>query len=142
MENKLARARFCNHYRPMSEYKKCFAGVAYDTMDGVPVEKRPCFRKDLHEPVRCGCDLVQFATDAEIDEAEKWMAERFRNIATARSSIVDDCGGPWKKGMPQNSGVILCPVCKIDGALHFSRSSYNGHIHAACDTADCVRWME
>jgi len=39
------------------------------------------------------------------------------------------------------SGELDCPVCKT-GKLRYSRSSYNGHIHAACNTKDCVRWME
>ncbi len=36
--------------------------------------------------------------------------------------------------------VVECPQCK--GKLHLSQSSYNGHVHAVCETADCVAWME
>ena len=39
------------------------------------------------------------------------------------------------------SGIVDCPVCK-KGKLLYSRAEYNGHVHAACSNADCVRWME
>jgi len=41
-------------------------------------------------------------------------------------------------------GIIDCPVCK-SGKLRYSKAAYNdynGHIHAACTTKNCVRWME
>ena len=37
-------------------------------------------------------------------------------------------------------GVLPCPVC--EGALHVHQSSVNGHVHGACATEGCVRWME
>lgn len=61
-----------------------------------------------------------------------------RNISGA---IVDHLGGPWKRGTASASGEIKCPVCE-DGTLRFTRSGYNGCIHASCSTEDCVRWME
>lgn len=48
-----------------------------------------------------------------------------------------------EKGLKQgNGGVgeVQCPVC--DGTLRFSVASVNGHMHAACITTGCVRWME
>ena len=39
------------------------------------------------------------------------------------------------------SGEIPCPICKA-GTLRYSRSAYNGHVHASCSTEGCVRWME
>jgi len=38
-------------------------------------------------------------------------------------------------------GSMACPVCKT-GNLRYSRAAYNGHVHAACSTEGCVRWME
>lgn len=38
-------------------------------------------------------------------------------------------------------GVMACPICKT-GQLHYSRSSYNGHVHGSCTNNDCVNWME
>lgn len=59
---------------------------------------------------------------------------------TARAAIVAKIG-KWTRGMGASAGQISCPVCK-SGALHFNRSGYNGHIHGACSTPSCVRWME
>lgn len=39
------------------------------------------------------------------------------------------------------SGEMVCPVCQT-GRLRYSRANYNGHVHAACSTTGCVRWME
>lgn len=38
-------------------------------------------------------------------------------------------------------GEMPCPVCKT-GTLRYSRSYYNGHVHAACTVKECVGWME
>jgi hypothetical protein len=35
---------------------------------------------------------------------------------------------------------IKCPKC--NGILHFSKSSYNGHIWGKCETEDCLSWMQ
>jgi hypothetical protein len=51
----------------------------------------------------------------------------------------------WNVGLQKNcysgSGIMQCPICKV-GKLRYSRNSYNGHVHAACSTKECVRWME
>ena len=39
----------------------------------------------------------------------------------------------------ERSGYIECPMCK--GRLAFAINSYN-HIHAKCETENCIRWME
>lgn len=36
--------------------------------------------------------------------------------------------------------VVECPACK--GRLKLSISAVNGHVWGACETPDCVRWME
>jgi len=35
---------------------------------------------------------------------------------------------------------VRCPVC--EGKLHINQSSYNDHVHAKCETKDCVSIME
>lgn len=52
----------------------------------------------------------------------------------------------WWEPMKQKNcfsgaGVMACPVCKT-GKLRYSRAGYNGHVHGACSTENCVRWME
>jgi len=38
-------------------------------------------------------------------------------------------------------GEMPCPA-GCGGILRYSVASVNGHMHAACTTAECVRWME
>lgn len=130
---------FCNHYRAMSDNTTCEAGVAYDTFKGLSFEKRPCF---LRNGVKCGgCDKQEFPTPEQLAAEDAAMAKRFEGTMLARVAIVKHCG-PWKKGTPGASGVIDCPVCNGVGTLRFLRAGYNGHIHASCETAGCVSWME
>lgn len=136
----MRQTEFCKHYRAMSDHDTCEKGIAYDSFKGLPYEKRPCFERDGAAP--CGCDLAEFPTAEERVERDRLMEIRFVNAGKARKAIVDHLGGPWKAGMDGDSGEIDCPVCGVGMALQFSRSGYNGHIHARCKTADCVCWME
>lgn len=135
---------FCNHYRAMSDHKTCDAGVEYDTFKGKAFEERPCFwRRGRGAAKPCGgCPHAAFPTDAEIAADEAESRKSFERIGTAREAIVKHLGGPWKRGMAGASGRIDCPACGGKETLGFSRSGYNGHIHAGCTTTDCVRWME
>lgn len=37
-------------------------------------------------------------------------------------------------------GTIECPKC--GARLHYTISSYNGHVHGKCETQGCVSWMQ
>lgn len=131
---------FCNHYRAMSEHATCSAGVEYDKFKGQPYDARPCFcRNGIVMP---GCDLAQFPTAEEIAAEEAEMSKRFELIGKARAAIVTHLGGPWNRGSAGKAGTIDCPACGTEKSLRFTRAGYNGHIHAACMTEGCVRWME
>ena len=132
---------FYKHFRSMSEHKTCEAGVEYETLRGIPFESRPCFCKTGLEP-NSGCELAEFPTAEEIAAEEAEWQRRFQDTALARRRIVEFLGGPWKRGMDGTQGVIDCPVCESQESLSFSRSGYNGHIHARCSTIGCVSWME
>lgn len=41
---------------------------------------------------------------------------------------------------PAGSGTVECPHCK--GRLAWARDSENGHLHAQCETAGCLRVMQ
>ncbi len=130
--------KFCKHYRAMSENTTCKLGVSYGQFKGKS-DLCPCFRQQSTQPLPC--ELAEYLTPEEAAAEDKWLQERFANMSKARQAIVDELGGPWKRGVLGGSGAIDCPVCGT-GALRFSRSGYNGHIHAACTTETCVRWME
>ncbi|MDH5297883.1 MAG: hypothetical protein OEV91_02590 [Desulfobulbaceae bacterium] len=63
----------------------------------------------------------------------------FAKIKQARKTITDKHGTTMPKADIRDS--VDCPCCET-GKLFYSISSYNGHIHAACDTGKCVSWME
>lgn len=134
----MRNTEFCKHYRGMHEHDTCEKGIAYDSFKGLTFEQRPCFERDGVAP--CGCDLAEFPTAEERAERDRLMEIRFANTGKARRAIVDHLGGPWKRGDASVVDDIPCPVC--GGTLSFSRSAYNGHIHASCSGEDCVRWME
>ncbi len=132
---------FCNHYRAMSDHETCKAGVSYELFKGMPFENRPCFWRDGKSP-NAGCSLMQMPTPEQLAAEEEESKKRIESLGKARKAIVESLGGPWKRGMMGVSGKIDCPICGGSLSLRFSRSGYNGHIHAACATEGCVSWME
>jgi hypothetical protein len=81
-------------------------------------------------------------------------------ITVAREAILQDLRRRWKErenGItaprdisrfhhPQTNyfcgnGTMPCPICGT-GKLNYWRKSYNGHVHAACETIDCISWVE
>ena len=131
---------FCKHHNSERDNKTCAAGVPYESFRGMPFDKRPCFSEDGNP--RPGCDLVQLPTAQELAAEDAWLKEQDQKHGTARQAIVAACGGPWKRGMASMRGVIDCPACGAVKSLTYSRSGYNGHIHAKCATKGCVSWME
>jgi hypothetical protein len=144
----------CVHFRAMSTHNECNVGVRYDSVrvehefiqyrsHGTIYTSRvsiPCFADRNYRPDLCKCEKALYPTPEEIAAHHADTDMRLGRIGRARKAIVDHLGGPWKKGMQGSSGAIACPCCS--GQLGFSRSGYNGRIHARCSTPDCVSWME
>jgi hypothetical protein len=65
--------------------------------------------------------------------------KEFAKVGQARNAIVEKHGKQKPTESVRNS--MPCPCCEI-GTLHYSISSYNRHIHGACDSKVCVSWME
>jgi hypothetical protein len=58
------------------------------------------------------------------------------NVLKARKAITE------KEGKSRGVvGELDCPVCST-GKLKYSIANINDHIHAACLTDKCVRWMK
>jgi hypothetical protein len=85
---------------------------------------------------------MKHKTFADLPPEERAEAEAsLARISAARQAIVDKIG-PYERGKSWSAlGTIPCPNCE-GGTLHYSRSSYNGHIHGQCTTPDCTWWME
>jgi hypothetical protein len=133
----------CVHFNGIAN-DVCEAGVKYTDVRARADVSRPyslpCLEKYNKDGAKC--DKCQMPTAEEVATEEAEWQKVFAGTQTARKAIVDHLGGPWKKGMPTVRGCIDCPVCHKPDALRFSRAGYNGHIHAHCDTKDCVSWME
>ena len=137
------KANKCRHFNGLMN-DKCEAGVSYESVrvSGEPGKgyNLPCF-KDCS--VGCTCKNQSFKTHDEITAEIDAVRKHFEHTMLARSAIVEHLGGQWKHGMSGASGRIDCPACKASGlTLRFTRSGYNGHIHARCSTEGCVSWME
>lgn len=135
----MRQTEFCNHYRAEAEHATCKKGIAYDKFEGLSFDQNPCFERNGVAP--CGCEFAEFPTAEERAERDRQFEIQFANIGKAREAIVSHLG-PWKRGQESDYGAIDCPVCGGKTSLTFSRSGYNGHIHADCVTPGCVSWME
>ncbi len=61
--------------------------------------------------------------------------QNVQDVLKARTAIL-----MHSKALRSVSGKIPCPICGT-GTRDYS-VAYNGHIRSACDTKDCVNWME
>lgn len=125
------RLASCRHFTGI-QHDTCRVGVRYlsvrDT-SGPGMAKWPC----LGEDCVTRCDKKVNRTPEEVDAEDRAIAEALAHTATARMAII---------ATKQSRGAIDCPKCGGKGALRFSVSSYNGHVHAGCTTKDCLAWME
>lgn len=135
------REDICKHWPGFvmfEENGECGDGVALASVtisEPVTIATIPCAS-------RCDeatCDKRQFPTAEEIEARPGELEALMVRMMKAREAIVEKIG-PYIEGK-SDSGDIPCPVCE-KGTLRYSRAGYNGHIHAACTNADCVRWME
>lgn len=133
---------WCKHYRGMHEKETCEAGVKFKELPGHGTrgffDVCPCFGPAN----RSACDKSEYPTAEEMAAHDAEMNALFERTDLARKAIVEHLGGPWKRGAESASGEIDCPVCGGHDSLRFTRAGYNGDIHAACATVDCVAWME
>lgn len=131
---------WCKHYRGMYKKDACEAGVTFASLPNHGT-------REFHNSCPCfgphgGCNLAEYPTAEEMAADDAEMEKRIESLGKARMAIVESLGGPWKRGTPGASGSIDCPVCGGQKTLRFSRAGVNGHIHAGCQTENCVRWME
>lgn len=133
----------CVHYNGCLGNDTCDAGVNYAELAGpgdAYAQRLPCHPQLTGQP-KVVCEKKRLPTVEELAEDERETKERSVRIGKVRAAIVEACGGPWKKGMLGVAGSIECPAC-IKGSVSFTRSGYNGHVHARCSTAGCASWIE
>ena len=123
----------CKHFTGI-QHGACKAGIDYDAVrnDGIMTSFRfrlPCLNPALP------CVSRVLPTAEEVAEDERRWKDAIAHTGTARAAIVARHGKARRL-----TASMPCPVCKA-GTLSYSIAG-NGHIHAACSTPTCVRWME
>lgn len=71
-------------------------------------------------------------------EHEEWLRQM-----TKRAITVNQFVDGWRtkpKPKTDRRETVECPIC--GGKLHLHQASYNGHVRGACETDDCVNFME
>lgn len=126
---------WCRHYTGlcgpgMVEHKTCAAGVEYASVkgprngEGIQI---PCLGAGRGLP----CEKRNPLTEVEHEAAERALQTRIDGMVAAMAAIPK---------LPETAGVIECPACH--GRLHWGRARTNGHVHARCETAGCLAWMQ
>lgn len=125
------RLSTCRHFTGVMN-ETCAVGVVYRSVrdtSGPGMARWPCTGAGC--PIVC--DKKEPRTAEEIDAEDREFADRIAHFLPARTAII---------ATKQRAGAVDCPKCGGNGALRFTVSSYNGHVHAACNTEGCLSWME
>lgn len=133
---------YCQHYkRGKGPEMICSAGMNLNEIRKVPTGEKG---------IKWGPCIGGHNLDRPTDHCPHWI-RRTREMGEKRANDVADCMrrmeivdpviSGWRKKPPKGKAeTIECPVCK--GKLHLSQSSYNGHVRAACETKDCINFIE
>lgn len=134
MSFEVKRDNWCRHRTAFDrdKFPVCKVGVDYHQFDG-PFNTKPCLGESAEAKARCS----QYSgwTAEEIAEREREVEASMNRIRAAITAIREAVGG--KRGL---GGSIPCPTCSKP--LHYSIARLNGHIHARCETPQCVSFME
>lgn len=136
----MMREGCCKHWRG-TVHDTCGKGVVIRDLAGEPdygwCTRLPCSKTlnaRANGPVG-KCDLYEEPTAEEIAADEAWINEAMERTGRAHKAIREHANG--RRGF---ATTMACPICS--GTLHYSVSGYNGHIHAKCETENCVCFME
>jgi len=93
----------------------------------------------IAEVLKCTSEEIRAAipNPTEIAEGEKEFALFMEAVHAAKDDAKSKGFGRGSAGR----GSIACPACKT-GTLRYSVAAVNGHMHGACTTENCARWME
>lgn len=122
----------CRHFTGIMK-KTCKIGIEYESIkdNSVRPYRLICCEAGSYVP----CARYEPYTAEEIAEQERLHAEQLEHLVAALSRIREINGS--LRGV---SGSIDCPKC--GERLHYSISSYNGHVHGKCETDGCISWAQ
>ena len=93
----------------------------------------------IAEVLKCTSEEIRAALPDPVT-----IAEDERKFALFLNAVHAAKADAKSKGLGRGSagvGSITCPACKT-GTLRYSVAAINGHMHGACTTENCARWME
>jgi hypothetical protein len=138
------KAGWCIHYRAGEVGNRsafpatCKAGEAYAQFKGVPFNAQPCFDRPKDRDVpKHYCAKRRLPTPEEAAAAKRETDALFLRLELGLR-LVAPLRLEWKGKNVET--VLTCPAC--NGKLHVTHAAYNGHVHAHCQTAGCISWME
>jgi len=79
------------------------------------------------------CSKREEYTSEERDAAVERSNQSVERFAAALQAISE------ARPQPGQTGEVTCPICKA--RLKWACAKGNGHLHAACETDGCVRFM-
>lgn len=99
-------------------------------------KRMPCATRN-----EVSCPDYQEPTQEDLSSQEEEIASFLQRVDATRKVIIRYIDSEGQKGH-DFIGNIPCPICN-NGTVEFTYAgSYNGHIHARCNTSECVQWME
>ena len=127
------RMETCKHWRGALEQPPCGAGI--DLIERAGPRRQSGWARKISctsnpEPVFV-CERKAVPTPEEVEAEEAEFAESLKHTFTVMKAI------PADKTILR--GEMPCPKC--GGTVQWARSSYNGHLRAACKRG-CVSFME
>lgn len=136
---------YCQHYgrKEGSADMECKAGMNLKEVQKVPTGDKgykwgPCIEGHVLENPHEHCPHWIRRTREEAEKRADAIERAIKRMELTQPTI-----SAWRtkpKPAHDRREVIVCPVCK--GKLHLSQSCYNGHVHAHCETKDCISFME
>jgi hypothetical protein len=121
------RQNWCKHYNGYANHEECKDGHLYEDFDDIcSYDDRPCLNRESV----VACPSKTYMSDQEAEEYEQRIAALIGHLGQAHQAIAKVQGV---------AGTIKCPKC--ENILHWSRAS-NGHVWGACETAECLRWLQ
>lgn len=141
----------CHHFNGVMN-ECCGAGVNYRALAGIEFGMAlvlPCLaektfetkrREEMNETIRQCPKLDRTTHEQAVQEAQEIIAHSDRMAKVMGAAHGHAKAAKLGKGHG-GRGELPCPT-GCGGTLHYSVAGYNGHMHAKCDTKDCVSWME
>ena len=119
----------CRHFNGILN-DACKLGIEYSTFRDKESRGLPC--------IETGGKCEKFDPFTEKEEADTFdeLKTLMAKTLIVRALIVEHADKTHAR-----SGVIDCPICDSEKSVRFT-IAFNGHVHAACSTENCVRFME